>query len=144
MADSDKKSDIFGLLALNDFRKKSGFTCSFLIFAALNLAMLIIGAENLDECPITHMIPVYLIGKQFRISDIMFVLNRKLQKIQLRKQKYYNFILVAGTTSLLLLVSRLFLSHIIIPQLQKAAGGGNRVGAADEESSISKSITDKV
>ncbi len=45
---------------------------------------------------------------------------------------------------MLLLVSRLFLSHIIIPQLQKAAGGGNRVGAADEESSISESVTDKV
>ena len=38
----------------------------------------------------------------------------------------------------------MFLSHIIIPQLQKAAGGGNRVGAADEESSISEGVTDKV
>ena len=74
----------------------------------------------------------------------MFVLSYFSIKTGLRKQIYHNFVLVAGTTSLLLLVSRLFLSHIIIPQLQKAAGGGNRVGAADEESSISESITDKV
>jgi hypothetical protein len=60
--DEPKKKDIFGLLALNDFRKKSGLSCSFMIFAALNLAMLIIGAQTLDECPVSHMIPVYLIG----------------------------------------------------------------------------------
>ena len=58
-----KNKDCFGLIALNDTRKKSGFTCSFMIFAALNLAMMIIGAKNLDHCPVSHMIPVYLIGK---------------------------------------------------------------------------------
>jgi len=96
------KKDCFGLMALNDFRKNSGFTCSFMIFAALNIAMMIIGVQNLHNCPISYMIPVYLI--------------------------------VAGTTSLLLLFGRLLLSHVIIPQLMT----DNRVGAANEESNIAK------
>ena len=57
------KKDCFGLMALNDCRKNSGFTCSFMIFAALNIAMMTIGVQNLHSCPISYMIPVYLIGK---------------------------------------------------------------------------------
>lgn len=104
--DEPKQRDFLGLVALNDFRKKSGLSCSFMIFAALNLAMLIIGAKHLDECPVSHMIPVYLI--------------------------------VAGTTSLLLLVGRLLLSHVIVPHLQKIYGGNNRVGAANEETNVNE------
>ena len=46
----------------------------------------------------------------------------------------FHFILVAGTTSLLLLFGRLLLSHVIIPQLMT----DNRVGVANEESNIAK------
>ena len=39
---------------------------------------------------------------------------------------------VAGTTSLLLLLGRLLLSHVVIPQLMT----DNRIGAVNEESNI--------
>lgn len=104
--EESKKKDVFGLIALNDFRKQSGLSCSFMVFAALNLAMLAIGAQNLDDCPVSHMIPVYLI--------------------------------VAGTTSLLLLIGRLLLSHVIVPHLHKLYGGNNRVGAANEETNVNE------
>ncbi len=48
---------------MNDFRQKSGLTCSFLIFTALNLAMLIVGIDAIDECPDEQMVPNYLIGE---------------------------------------------------------------------------------
>ena len=76
MAGSEN-SDLFGLVALNDFRKKSGFTCSFMIFAALNLTMLIIGAQNLDQCPVSHMIPVYLIGEYNKVIPLFRIWKRK-------------------------------------------------------------------
>merc|ERR1719384_3113246 len=62
--------------------------------------MMIIGVQNLNDCPASHMIPVYLI--------------------------------VAGTTSLLLLLGRLLLSHVVIPRLMT----DNRIGAVNEESNI--------
>ena len=53
-----------GLCALNDYRKKAGLSCSFIIFAALNIAMVYNGAENIQRCPAEPMIPVYLLGKE--------------------------------------------------------------------------------
>jgi hypothetical protein len=35
---------------------------SFIIFAALNIAMVWIGADAVDECPVQKMVPNYLIG----------------------------------------------------------------------------------
>ena len=49
--------------ALNDWRKKSGLTCSFVIFTALNIAMMTIGIMGLHRCPIQKMVPIYLIGE---------------------------------------------------------------------------------
>ena len=46
-----------------DWRKKSGLSCSFFIFAALNLAMVIVGGDAAYLCPVQPMVPVYLIGK---------------------------------------------------------------------------------
>ena len=61
--------------ALNDLRKKSGLTCSFIIFAALNLSMLILGAYKLDECPISHMIPIYLVGRYEEVINVKQILT---------------------------------------------------------------------
>jgi len=47
---------------MNDCRKRSGLTCSFVLFAALNLAMLVVGMRTRDDCPEEPMIPTYLIG----------------------------------------------------------------------------------
>ena len=80
MADPEKRSrDLFGLVALNDFRKQSGFTCTFMIFAALNISMVVIGGQHLNQCPVSHMIPVYLVGKCV---------------ILCKKQRQYNVILM--------------------------------------------------
>jgi len=78
-------SGCFGLCALNDYRKKAGLSCSFIVFAALNIAMVVNGARNVKGCPAETMIPVYL--------------------------------LVAGSTSLALLMVRLIVSHVLMPQL---------------------------
>ena len=51
-----------------DWRKKSGLSCSFFIFAALNLAMVIVGGDAAYLCPVQPMVPVYLIGKYLRVS----------------------------------------------------------------------------
>ena len=56
-----------GLCALNDYRKKSGLTCSFIIFAALNIAMVAVGGTAVHACPAEHMVPVYLIGLDFAL-----------------------------------------------------------------------------
>ena len=52
-----------GMGAMEDWRKKSGLSCSFIIFAALNLAMVIVGGDAVYLCKIQPMIPIYLIGK---------------------------------------------------------------------------------
>jgi len=87
---TESSSGCFGLCALNDYRKKSGLTCSFIIFTALNITMVVIGAENLSNCPAEYMVPIYLI--------------------------------VAGSTSLALLMVRLIVSHVLMPAL---AGPGD-------------------
>ncbi len=48
--------------SLNDWRKKSGITCSFVIFAALNIALMVEGIKNLHKCRVEPMVPIYLIG----------------------------------------------------------------------------------
>jgi len=50
------------LIEVNDWRKKSGLTCSFVVFTLLNAVMLIVGVNTMDDCPEEEMIPVYLIG----------------------------------------------------------------------------------
>lgn len=95
-----EKQSWLGLSAMDDWRKKSGFSCSFIIFAALNTAMVAVGGEALNGCPLEHMVPIYLI--------------------------------VAGSTSLALLIARLLLSHVLIPSMNivgvsaTAEGEGNQ------------------
>ena len=50
-------------ISLNDWRKQSGLTCSFIIFAALNVAFMYVGITNLHSCPVEKMVPIYLVGK---------------------------------------------------------------------------------
>ena len=49
--------------SLNDWRKQSGLTCSFIVFAALNVAFMYVGITNLDNCPVEKMVPIYLVGE---------------------------------------------------------------------------------
>ena len=56
---------------VNDCRKKSGLTCSFVVFAALNVAMMVVGIKAVDSCPVDQMIPNYLIGETGRYSVTM-------------------------------------------------------------------------
>ena len=51
-------------ISLNDWRKQSGLTCSFIIFAALNVAFMYVGITNLHSCPVEKMVPIYLVGKE--------------------------------------------------------------------------------
>ena len=51
-----------GVEDVNDWRKRSGLTFSFLVFAALNIVMMYVGIISVDKCPIQQMIPNYLIG----------------------------------------------------------------------------------
>lgn len=51
------------LLEMNDWRKKSGLTCTFAVFAALNVAMMVVGIKAIGRCPAEEMIPTYLIGE---------------------------------------------------------------------------------
>ena len=59
----ESQSTFFGLSSVDDWRKKSGVTCSFVIFAALNIAMVWIGADAINQCPIEPMVPTYLVGE---------------------------------------------------------------------------------
>ena len=61
--EGNSESRWFGA-ALNDWRKQSGITCSFVIFAALNIAMMVVGIRNLRDCPAEKMVPIYLIGER--------------------------------------------------------------------------------
>ena len=60
---NNSSSSSGGMGAMEDWRKKSGLSCSFFIFAALNLAMVIVGGDAVYLCKIQPMIPIYLIGK---------------------------------------------------------------------------------
>lgn len=52
---------------MNDWRKQSGITCSFLVFSALNIGMMVVGIQAVHKCPVQPMIPNYLIGKEIVI-----------------------------------------------------------------------------
>ena len=69
-------ADNKGLELLTDWCKKSGLSCSFFIFAALNIAMVVIGADALNLCIVEPMIPIYLIGKFIIIRIVLLVLVR--------------------------------------------------------------------
>jgi hypothetical protein len=60
---SENSSTFFGLNSVQDWRKKSGITCTFVLFAALNVAMVWVGADAVGHCPVEKMVPTYLIGK---------------------------------------------------------------------------------
>jgi len=87
MSEEKKFASWFSLGSIDNLRKKSGLSCSFIIFAALNIAMVAVGADTLNYCTVDYMIPVYLV--------------------------------VAGSTSLILLILRLVVSHVLIPQINK-------------------------
>merc|ERR1712154_600385 len=87
MSSQEKKFAWFSLGSIDNWRKKSGLSCSFIIFAALNIAMVAVGGDTIYECHVDPMISVYLI--------------------------------VAGSTSLILLILRLVVSHVLIPQINK-------------------------
>merc|ERR1711997_582842 len=87
MSEEKKFAAWFSLGSMDNLRKKSGLSCSFIIFAALNIAMVAVGGKAIKNCPVDPMIPIYLI--------------------------------VAGSTSLLLLVIRLIVSNILIPRINK-------------------------
>ncbi len=67
----ESKSTFFGLNSVDDWRKKSGVTCSFVIFAALNIAMVWVGADAINQCPIQKMVPTYLIGKALQERSLV-------------------------------------------------------------------------
>ena len=62
MSSGDERRSRLG--GMNDWRKQSGITCSFVIFAGLNIGMMYVGINSVDKCPIEQMIPNYLIGKK--------------------------------------------------------------------------------
>ena len=65
MSSQEKKFAWFSLGSMDNCRKKSGLSCSFIIFAALNIAMVAVGSNALDACPVDPMIPIYLVGEFF-------------------------------------------------------------------------------
>ena len=64
---SEGRSTFLGLSSVDDWRKKSGITCTFAIFAALNVAMVWVGADAVGACPVEKMVPNYLIGNDDNI-----------------------------------------------------------------------------
>ena len=64
---SEARSTFLGLSSVDDWRKKSGITCTFAIFAALNIAMVWVGADAFNLCPVEKMVPTYLIGKAVEV-----------------------------------------------------------------------------
>ena len=65
MSEEKKFASWFSLGSIDNLRKKSGLSCSFIIFAALNIAMVAVGADTLNFCTIDYMIPIYLVGEKF-------------------------------------------------------------------------------
>ena len=65
MSEEKKFASWFSLGSIDNLRKKSGLSCSFIIFAALNIAMVAVGADTLNYCTVDYMIPVYLVGEKF-------------------------------------------------------------------------------
>ena len=47
-----------------------------MIFAALNIAMVAVGSDALDACPLDPMIPIYLVGESFYIFSIQLIIYR--------------------------------------------------------------------
>ena len=68
MSEEKKLAPWLSLGSMDNLRKKSGLSCSFIIFAALNIAMVVVGGEAVNLCPIDPMIPIYLIGKSFILN----------------------------------------------------------------------------
>ena len=60
---SASSADESSEFSLNDWRKQSGLTCSFVIFAALNIVFMYMGITNLHRCPAERMVPIYLVGE---------------------------------------------------------------------------------
>ena len=87
MADEDENKKLGS--QINQWRKQSGITCSFVIFAALNIAMVVVGVKASNYCPVEPMITIYL--------------------------------MVAGSTSLSLLIVRLLVSHVLVPRLESSS-----------------------
>ena len=65
MSEENKFASWLSLGSIDNWRKKSGLSCSFVIFATLNIAMVAVGADTLNQCTVDHMIPVYLVGEKF-------------------------------------------------------------------------------
>ena len=65
MSEENKFASWFSLGSIDNLRKKSGLSCSFIIFAALNIAMVAVGADTLNYCTVDYMIPVYLVGENY-------------------------------------------------------------------------------
>jgi len=59
----ESQSTFFSMSSATKWTKTSGITCSFVIFALLNISMVWVGADALDECNVERMVPIYLIGK---------------------------------------------------------------------------------
>ena len=68
MSEEKKLAPWLSLGSMDNLRKKSGLSCSFIIFAALNIAMVAVGGEAVNLCPIDPMIPIYLIGNSFILN----------------------------------------------------------------------------
>eukprot|EP00095_Tigriopus_kingsejongensis_P004244 maker-scaffold711_size108467-snap-gene-0.34 protein:Tk04244 transcript:maker-scaffold711_size108467-snap-gene-0.34-mRNA-1 annotation:"PREDICTED: uncharacterized protein LOC100493102 isoform X4" len=72
----------------NEQRKQYGITCTFTIFAALNICMIYVGAKAVHSCPVEPMVPNYLI--------------------------------VAGSLSMSLLMVRLIVARLLVPYLEQS------------------------
>ena len=75
MSEEKKFASWFSLGSIDNLRKKSGLSCSFIIFAALNIAMVAVGADTLNYCTVDYMIPIYLVGEKFTKVFKSFLLN---------------------------------------------------------------------
>ena len=93
----EKKFAWFSLGSMDNLRKKSGLSCSFIIFAALNIAMAAVGAEAINDCPVDPMIPIYLIGKSnvYLNCGTFLVLEIKYQQ----NKPHINLILIFHSAS---------------------------------------------
>lgn len=54
---------------INTQRKQYGITCTFAVFAALNVIMMYVGIRAIHVCPAERMVPNYLIGEFIFTND---------------------------------------------------------------------------
>lgn len=83
---NENSSTFFGLNSVQDWRKKSGITCTFVLFAALNVAMVWVGADAVGHCPVEKMVPTYLIGKAAYTRAISWC---KISSYDLEKEFFF-------------------------------------------------------